>query len=430
MHDDQFTATGPPLASSGAGFPESAFSTLPDDTGFQFGLRANARRCGVVGQTDGGGVAGVYGHGRFSQFGVLGTAFGQSTGVVGVSVVNTNDLMNLNVPPANVSLDSLGAGSGTGIFGKSGSGIGVHGDSDSNTGVFGSSNSGFGVDGRTLSGIGVHGDSDSNTGVFGSSNSGFGVDGRSRTGVGVDGASDSNTAVLARSNTGFGVDSRSNSNIGVYGESETKEGVYGFTQSGIGIRGATLSGSDTSRAASFRGPVDLGGHVDVFGNFTVVTGTKQFKIDHPLDPENKYLLHNCVESAEMKNVYDGTVRLDEDGAALVYLPEWFEALNEDFRYQLTAVGGAAPELHIASEISENRFRIAGGREGMKVCWQVTGCRKDPWALANPFEAEQEKPQRDRGRYLEPGLYNAPEEQRVWDSTRALASEPAERRPRP
>jgi len=314
-----------------------------------------------MGQTEGGGVAGVYGHGRFSQFGVLGTAFGQSIGVVGASVINTNDLMNLNVPPANVRLDSLGAGSGTGVFGKSGSGIGVHGGSDSNTGVFGSSNSGFGVDGRTSSGIGVHGGSDSNTGVFGSSNSGFGVDGRSNSGVGVDGQSDGGVGVLARSNSGIGVDSHSNSNIGVYGESATKEGVYGFTQSGIGVRGGTAFGSDTSRAASFRGPVDLGGDVDVFGNFTVVTGNKQFKIDHPLDPENKYLLHNCVESAEMKDVYDGITRLDEDGAAWVYLPEWFEALNGDFRYQLTAVGAAAPDLHIADEISENRFRMAGGQ---------------------------------------------------------------------
>jgi hypothetical protein len=153
MHDDQFTAVGPPFA--GSGFPESAFSTLSsDDTGFQFGLRANARRCGVMGQTSGGGVAGLYGHGRFSQFGVLGTAFSGRTGVVGVSVTNTNDLMNLNVPPANVSLDSLGAGSGTGVFGKSGSGLGIHGMSDSSTGALGASGSGFGVHGLSRSGPG------------------------------------------------------------------------------------------------------------------------------------------------------------------------------------------------------------------------------------------------------------------------------------
>jgi hypothetical protein len=49
---------------------------------------------------------------------------------------------------------------------------------------------------------------------------------------------------------------------------------------------------------------------------------------------------------------------------------------------------------------------------MKICWQLTGTRKDPWAAANPFEVEQEKPQEERGRYLEPSLYDAPEEQRV------------------
>jgi hypothetical protein len=49
---------------------------------------------------------------------------------------------------------------------------------------------------------------------------------------------------------------------------------------------------------------------------------------------------------------------------------------------------------------------------MKVCWQLTGTRKDPWAAANPFEVEQEKPEEERGRYLHPGLYGAPEEQGV------------------
>jgi hypothetical protein len=105
----------------------------------------------------------------------------------------------------------------------------------------------------------------------------------------------------------------------------------------------------------------------------------------------------------------------EDGTASVDLPEWFEALNGDFRYQLTSVGGSAPNLHVAEEIYENRFKIAGGEGGMKVCWQVTGSRKDPWAAANPFEVEQEKSQEDRGRYLEPSLYDAPEEQSVmWE----------------
>jgi hypothetical protein len=172
MHADQFTAQGPPFPS---GFEKAAFSTEPqDNTPFEWGVRVLARRVGVVGQTSGGGVAGVYGHGRFSQFGVLGTGFGERIGVVGASVTNTNDLMNLNVPPATVSLDSLGAGSGTGVLGTSGSGLGVHGMSDSSTAVLGTSGTG----------IGSHGSSDRNTGVFGSSQTGFGVHGRSEHGPG------------------------------------------------------------------------------------------------------------------------------------------------------------------------------------------------------------------------------------------------------
>jgi len=79
------------------------------------------------------------------------------------------------------------------------------------------------------------------------------------------------------------------------------------------------------------------------------------------------------------------------------------------RYQLTALGGAAPNLHVAEEISENRFKIAGGDEGTKICWQITGSRKDPWAVANPFEVEQDTREEERGRYLDPSVYDAPDE---------------------
>ncbi|NLD68301.1 MAG: peptidoglycan-binding protein [Limnobacter sp.] len=170
MHDDQFTAMGPPFPS---GFEKAAFSTEPTDTTqFQWGVRVLALRCGVAGQTRAGGVAGVYGDGRAAQFGVLGTAFGQRIGVVGASVDNNRDLFNLNVPPASVNLDSFGTGPGTGVFGKSGSGFGVHGMSSSSTAVIGTS--------RT--GIGSHGGSDSSTGVLGTSGSGFGVHGVSNQG--------------------------------------------------------------------------------------------------------------------------------------------------------------------------------------------------------------------------------------------------------
>jgi hypothetical protein len=145
MHDDQFTAMGPPFKDSG--FEKAGFSTLSNDVGFEFGMRALARRCGVMGQTEGGGIAAIYGHGNAPQFGVLGTAFGDRIGVVGANVVNTNDLMNLNVPPEKFALDSLGHGSGTGVLGTTGSG----------TGVLGTSQSGAGVEGGSETGVGVHG---------------------------------------------------------------------------------------------------------------------------------------------------------------------------------------------------------------------------------------------------------------------------------
>jgi hypothetical protein len=179
-----------------------------------------------------------------------------------------------------------------------------------------------------------------------------------------------------------------------------------FGGNGYGVVGRDDSAARTGFAAYFVGKVVVEGE---FQNFR---RSSTLRIDHPLAPAEKYLDHTSVESSEMKNVYDGVAQLDEDGAAWVELPEWFEALNKDFRYQLTAIGGAAPGLHVAEEIADNRFRIAGGTAGMKVCWQVSGIRNDPGAAANPFEAEQEKPEEERGRYLDPSLYGASEEQRI------------------
>ncbi len=108
-----------------------------------------------------------------------------------------------------------------------------------------------------------------------------------------------------------------------------------------------------------------------------------------------------------KNVYDGVVVLDANGEAVVELPEWFEALNRDFRYQLTCIGGFA-QVYIAEEISGNRFKIAGGTPGMKVSWMVTGIRKDAYAEAHRIEVEVEKSGKERGKYLHPEELGMPE----------------------
>jgi hypothetical protein len=120
-----------------------------------------------------------------------------------------------------------------------------------------------------------------------------------------------------------------------------------------------------------------------------VTGMKNFVIDHPLDPENKKLRHFSVESDELSNVYSGNVVLDGNGEAVVSLPDWFEALNTDFRYQLTCVGGFA-NVYIAEEISDNQFKISGGKAGLKISWEVTGVRHDRYALETDLSVELSK----------------------------------------
>ena len=63
-------------------------------------------------------------------------------------------------------------------------------------------------------------------------------------------------------------------------------------------------------------------------------------------------------------------------------------LNRDFRYQLACIGGFAP-VYIAREISGNRFKIVGGQPGMKVSWQVTGIRQDPFANEHRIRRKSE-----------------------------------------
>jgi hypothetical protein len=114
--------------------------------------------------------------------------------------------------------------------------------------------------------------------------------------------------------------------------------------------------------------------------------------------------HSFVESPDMMNIYNGVVVLDDAGQATVILPEWFEALNRDFRYQLTAIGAPGPNLYIADEVANNRFKIAGGKAGSRVSWQVTGVRHDVWADAHRIPLEVEKTGDDKGKYLHPELF--------------------------
>jgi len=162
------------------------------------------------------------------------------------------------------------------------------------------------------------------------------------------------------------------------------------------------------------------GNINISGNLTV-SGNKNFRIDHPLDPANKYLFHAAIESSEVLNLYSGNVVLDGSGEAVVQLPDWFEVINKDFRYQLTPIGAPGRDLYVAEEVSGGHFKIAGGKPNGKVSWQVSGVRNDAWEKAHPMVVEADKGAK-RGQYLTPELYGAPETARIGYMAPAPGSE--------
>lgn len=233
----------------------------------------------------------------------------------------------------------------------------------------------IGVTGYSFLGTGVYGRSYKHIGVFGYSTYDSGVQGYC---LGPDG--------------GAGV-----CGIGdTYGELDYADGIWGFSEDGTGIYGHSTNGT----AGGFTGDVIVSG--------TLTKGAGAFKIDHPLDPANKYLCHSFVESPDMMNIYNGNATLDANGETWIELSTWFGAINKDFRYQLTAIGAPGPNLFIAEKIANNRFKIAGGTAAMEVSWQVTGIHNDDYANSHRIQVEIEKNNKEKGKYLHPKEHSLPE----------------------
>jgi hypothetical protein len=393
-----------------------------------------AQGYGVCGQHNGSGVAV---HGTSNQgIGVRGFALaangGNVIGVYGVSSSTTGrGVSGLAAAASGINYGVRGqsdSNEGTGVAGYAGAGTGatrgVYGESDSvnghgvsgtataisglNHGVRGQTNS---TQGRAVAGYAValsgstygvygHSSSPDGRGVYGSNNNAngdtYGVYGRSEStaGRGVCGLA------VANSGDNFGVLGVSHSTAGV--------GVAGFAYADIGVTYGVYGHTDSSSgwAGYFVGKARVTGNLSVQGTLSKAAGS--FKIDHPLDPQNKYLSHSFVESPDMLNMYNGNATLDAKGEATVTLPTYFEALNKEFRYQLTCIGQHAP-IYVKQKIQNNRFVIAGGSAGLEVSWQVTGIRKDPYAEANRIPVEEDKPQDERGSYLHPKEHNQPKD---------------------
>ncbi|MBK8506171.1 MAG: hypothetical protein IPL46_30610 [Saprospiraceae bacterium] len=204
-------------------------------------------------------------------------------------------------------------------------------------------------------------------------------------------------------------------NFGIFCQGGTggslSEGPY------IGAQG-TATGSNVDRQA-VRGELNTmvaGGYAGLFTGTTWIAGTLiknagAFMIDHPIDPDNKYLMHSFVESPDMKNIYDGVIITDENGIAEVELPNWFQTLNIDYRYQLTCINQYA-ETYVSREIADNNFQITTGKPFIKISWQVTGIRNDPYARDNRLPVEKDKTGQDVGKYIYPQGFNKSETMRL------------------
>jgi TGF-beta propeptide len=290
-----------------------------------------------------------------------------------------------------IGSDSSSVGVGA-VQGMSANGIGVYGVSTStstssnNEGVYGSGYIGVVGAGPSSSGIGVFGSS-GGTGV-----EAYGVDGVYSVGT--------QAGVYAYGN-----------NWGVAGTSQSSNGVGGgFYNTTTGTALFAENQTKGSYAAFFLGNVDVDGVLSKPGG--------SFKIDDPIDPAHKYLYHSFVESPDMMNIYNGNVTTDGSGLATVTLPNWFEALNRDFRYQLTVIGQFAQAM-VENEVSNHEFTIKTDKPNVKVSWQVTGIRQDAWANANRIPVEVSKAPADQGLYLHPELFGASSDKSI-----ALAHYPA------
>ncbi|MFN8486455.1 MAG: hypothetical protein U0350_02620 [Caldilineaceae bacterium] len=367
---------------------------------------ASGQNFGVAGSSKSPSGYGIYGRNDASSILLTGTDFAwgvygysDASGGIGVQGVAGNNTLGGFFGVYGVNTSAIGDGvSGHNYYAKT-----VSGTSCCAEGVYGQSDAigGIGVDGFVSSKSG------NNAGVAGfvNSASGFGMFGRnnaSSTSGGVNGA----WGVYGRSDAvnGIGVEGYVSPTVGV------NYGVVGYVNSlnGVGIYGE--NGVSGGLAGKFVGDVNISGKL-------TLQGQKSFKIDHPLDPTHKYLYHAAIESPEMMNLYNGNVVLDANGEALVQMPAWFEALNMEFRYQLTAIGAPGPNLYISQEITNNQFKIAGGAPNTKVSWQVTGIRHDPYAQAHPMRVEEDKPVEEQGTYLAPVEYGQP-------AARGLNSQPA------
>ncbi len=444
-------------SSGSSGVGVRAYATSSTGTAYAvFGDSSAADGKGLVGvaSASSGNTTGVHGYANSADgVGVFGISDG--TGVYGESTSTSGLAAGGDFRSASTfgvglyGIATATTGTNYGVYGQSSStgGRGVHGIALAATGTtYGghfrsNSPNGSGVFGESADNVGVRGHATAAAGAnYGgyfltSSTTGFGVFGYATADSGTNYGGYFRTS----SATGFGVygysTAISGANVGVYGrtESPTGYGVYALQNGGGGVNRAVLAkniafdgigvqGWSSATSGDGHGVVGQADHL-VAGSYgvfslgnTAATGSKSFRIDHPLDPENKYLQHYCAEGPEPLNVYSGEVRTDDRGYAWVQLPDYFESINRDFRYQLTVVDDEdSAEFVLAKvvrRIQGNRFQVRTSVPNVAVSWEVKATRNDRFMQEHGAPTELDKPEYDRGYYQHPELYGLPKERSI------------------
>ena len=193
--------------------------------------------------------------------------------------------------------------------------------------------------------------------------------------------------------------------------------LLGTTSTTGNFNGVGVFGSFSPSATNGYGVIGQGNFFGVFANGnTGASGTKSFHIDHPLDPENKYLNHYSMESPEVLNMYRGNVVADTAGVAAVQLPAYFAAINRNISYVLTPIGGSA-SVYVLTEVDPSGvFTIAGANAGQKISWYVYAERNDAYLRTHPESRQVEtiKDSDDKGFYLSPEAFGMPAEKGVFE----------------
>lgn len=385
-----------------------------------------------------------------NTYGVLaGNNSSTGTGIFAFGTLRGGHLRTVGTSGTGVFGEAVSTGQTRGVYGlssgTSGPNYGVYGESAGTfgSGVFGANTrtSGTVYGGRfevnSPDGRAVRGSSNATTGLgYGgyfesASDSGIGVYAKAGQQLGfaygVWGETASRT--LSAGVFGLATDTTTSDNIGVRGEARGSDamGVFGFAPrtTGLtkGVRGVTDSNAGIGVLGQARATTGtiygvLGQEATAAAGFGVyavgdsgASGVKAFRIDDPRDPENYYLMHFSSESPTPQNFYSGNVTTDEKGYAWVDLPDYFEEINANLKYQLTVVDDGDRTDFVQVKVSQkargNRFQIRTSAPGVEVSWRIEADRNDPYVRANPTKDRVMKEGLERGTVLHPDLYGMP-----------------------